>query len=173
MLIPLYAQTQQLALAEAAATVQLSQSVVRVNQLPVLQTQAGTLEAQFQQQLRRLPDEAGMVGVLNLLQQQAPQLGVQLQHLQWEAVEARDWYRIQPLQFEFSGAYDALGRFLATLAAQPWIFAVHSLSLQAGDGAHGPLILKGRAILYRDVSSTLHATQAEHLPGAQEPFSWQ
>ncbi|MDO6706229.1 type 4a pilus biogenesis protein PilO [Photobacterium sp. 1_MG-2023] len=172
LLIPLREQTQQLVLTEAASTVQLSQAVVRVNQLPGLQAQAGALEAQFQQQLRRLPDEAGMVGVLNLLQQQAPQMGVQLQHLQWEAIEARDWYRIQPLQFEFSGTYDALGRFLATLAAQSWIFAVHSLSLQAGDGVHGPLILKGRAILYRDASSTRHVAQTEPQSGIQEPFPW-
>ncbi|KDM90602.1 type 4a pilus biogenesis protein PilO [Photobacterium galatheae] len=155
LLSPLQVQRSQLTLQVSALEGQVRHQQVKADSLPELQAQTQQLQAEYRQQQRRLPGAAEWMTVLHDIQSAGTRSGVQLQGLKWQKSQVHEAFVIQPVQFELSGSYVAIGQFFAMLAAKQWLLVVETLEIQPDAQVPGLLKAQGLAQLYQAANAGL------------------
>ncbi|UTM57555.1 type 4a pilus biogenesis protein PilO [Photobacterium sp. CCB-ST2H9] len=149
LLSPLQAQQLQLSAQESVLRSQIRHQQTIAGSLPQLQVQTQQLQTDYRHQAMRLPGQAAWTTVLGDIELESRRSGVRLHGLNWQQNQQYDWYAMQPVQFELSGSYAAVGQFFAQMAAKSWLLIMDELEIQPDEQVPGELRVQGTAQLYR------------------------
>ncbi|MBL1376625.1 type 4a pilus biogenesis protein PilO [Zobellella iuensis] len=98
------------------------------------QEQLAELQILLENQLRKLPNNLEIAGLLDDISFIATNNGLQLERINWEAEKPNQFSTELPMRIIVSGEYHQLGHFVADVAALPRIVIIDSFSLsRTGD----------------------------------------
>lgn len=103
--------------------------------LPEYKEQVAELEEQLAAQLKKLPNNLEIAGLLDDISFIATDNGLQLQRINWETEKPNNFSTELPMRIIVSGGYHQLGHFVADIAALPRIVVIDGFNLsRAGQG---------------------------------------
>ncbi|WP_375057276.1 type 4a pilus biogenesis protein PilO [Zobellella sp. DQSA1] len=112
------------------------------------QEQLAELQAQLENQLRKLPNSLEIAGLLDDISFIATDNGLQLERINWEAEKPNQFSSELPMRIIVSGDYHQLGRFVADVAALPRIVIIDSFTLSRTGGAQLNMSMQAKTYKY-------------------------
>ncbi|WP_107850700.1 type IV pilus inner membrane component PilO [Oceanimonas marisflavi] len=99
--------------------------------LPDYEQQLLTLKQQLENELRKLPSQLEIAGLLDDISYIATDNGLRIERINWESEQPGEFSTELPMRIIVSGDYHQLGRFVADVAALPRIVILDSFSLSS------------------------------------------
>ncbi|OYD25408.1 type 4a pilus biogenesis protein PilO [Oceanimonas baumannii] len=97
--------------------------------LPAYEKQLNALQARLENELRKLPSQLEVAGLLDDISFIATGNGLRIERINWETEQPGPFSTELPMRIIVSGNYHQLGRFVADVAALPRIVILDSFSL--------------------------------------------
>ena len=120
-----------------------------VANLELFEQQMKEAEAQFANQLRRLPESHETPGLLDDITFVGTTSGLKFVKLNWQPEITREIYIELPIDIEVIGSYHEFGNFVSKIAGLPRIVTLHDFNVDMKKTANGLLSLKLQAKTYR------------------------
>ncbi|WMC11159.1 type 4a pilus biogenesis protein PilO [Oceanimonas pelagia] len=118
--------------------------------LPAYEQQMKVLQARLENELRKLPNQLEIAGLLDDISFIATDNGLRIERINWEAEQPGEFSTELPMRIIVSGDYHQLGRFVADVAALPRIVILDSFSLGNKDGDQLAMSMLAKTYKYNE-----------------------
>lgn len=118
--------------------------------LPAYEQQLMELQARLETELRKLPDNLEIAGLLDDISFIATDNGLRLERINWEPERPSEFSTELPMRIIVTGDYHQLGRFVADVAALPRIVIIDSFSLSRAEGGRLSMSMLARTYKYNE-----------------------
>jgi type IV pilus assembly protein PilO len=148
-------------------TVFLDKQKQAVN-LEAYRQQLATIEEEFGEMLKQLPNKSEMEALLTDINQAGLGRGLQFQLFKPAQAEAKsEFYAELPITIKLSGSYHDMGAFASDVSQLPRIVTLNDIALSANK--EGALTMEAIARTYRYLDEAEVAAQRKAARGAQQP----
>lgn len=144
------AQLEQARAQEASLKATFETKARQASALPAYEQQMKTLQVRLEQELRKLPNQLEIAGLLDDISFIATNNGLRLERINWEAEQPGEFSTELPMRIIVRGDYHQLGRFVAGVAALPRIVILDSFSLSHQSGEQLAMSMLAKTYKYNE-----------------------
>lgn len=144
------AQLERARAQEASLKATFETKARQASALPAYEQQMKTLQVRLEQELRKLPNQLEIAGLLDDISFIATNNGLRLERINWEAEQPGEFSTELPMRIIVRGDYHQLGRFVAGVAALPRIVILDSFSLSHQNGEELAMSMLAKTYKYNE-----------------------
>ncbi|MEP1213565.1 MAG: type 4a pilus biogenesis protein PilO [Marinobacter sp.] len=146
-----YAQLERVENTEQELRKRYEDKAYQVANLEVFKAQMEEMEETFGALVRQLPSETEVPGLLEDITNTALGSGLDLEEVELQGEQQRDFYAELPINIRVTGTYHELASFVSSVASLPRIVTLHDLTIEptGGDGEQLNMQVLARTYRYR------------------------